>query len=320
MSHVTTKTILNNTRKNKYAVPCFLGSNLEMVLGQIVAAERLNSPVIIAFNQHITPKIPMEIAIPMIVRAAEHAKVPVSSIFDHGTDYFSIEKSIRLGISSVMFDGSYYTFEENISMTREIVKMASAYGVSVEAELGAVGGSVMKSGGEVSNKENICTDPKQVREFIQMTGVDQLAISFGNIYGIYRGQSKLEYNVLDECFSQTEIPLVMHGGSGLENSDYEKIIQHGISKINYYSVMGSEGIEHIRDILTGKCPNSLYHELISTSIDIFDDSSAFIYELFDCKGKAKSIEINDSFSFSAPYKKIVDEIVPRIVIEEKRYL
>ncbi len=319
MSHVTTKTILNHARQNKYAVPCYLGGNLEMVIGQINAAQRLCSPVIIAYNQHVTPKIPMEIAIPMIVRAAEFAKVPVATILDHGCDYFSIEKSMRLGISSVMFDGSGYDFETNVAMTREVVELASEFGVSVEAELGAVGGSVMESGGDHSDAASVYTDPKQVKDFVQRTGIDQLAISFGNAHGIYRGQSNLDYRVLQESSAQTQVPLVMHGGSGLNNSDYIQIIRNGISKINYYSVMGREGIAHIKGQLTGKCPNAVYHELISTSIDIFDDTSAVIYELFQCKGKAGLFQSDDS-AFSAPYKKIVDEITMGILNEKKRHL
>lgn len=314
MSHVTTKRVLTHARNNGYAIPAFLAGNLEMVIGQIVAAEKTNAPLIMCFNQNVTPKIPMEVAVPMMVRAAEHARIPVATILDHGLDFDSIEKCIILGISSVMFDGSQYDNKENIRMTKEVVKLAKCYGVSVEAELGSVGGSVMETTGS-GHAESSYTDVSLVKDFVTQTGIDQLAISFGNMHGIYRGESKLDLNIVRQCYEITDIPLVMHGGSGLSLCDYVDIIKSGISKINYYSVMGKEGVIEIKECLCGGCSETIYHDLISESISVFERNSTKIYNLFGCCNQAKYIPGTEKPQFSTPYSHLVEELIKNYSIK-----
>ena len=135
MAHVTISEILKNTKKEKFGIPCLAGSTLEMIIGIIKAAEDKNSPVIICYNKQLSPEIPIEISMPLIVNAAERSRVPVATILDHGSDFDLILKAIHYGSSSVMFDGSGLPFKENILKTTEIVKIAYALNVSVEAEL-----------------------------------------------------------------------------------------------------------------------------------------------------------------------------------------
>lgn len=286
-----------------------------MVIGQIVAAEKANAPLITCFNQSVTPKIPMEVAVPMLVRAAENASIPVATILDHGTDFDSIEKCIVLGISSVMYDGSQYGNKENMRMTKEVVELAKCYGVAVEAELGAVGGSVLETNG-AGQEKSIYTDVSIVKEFVSQTGIDQLAISFGNMHGLYRGESKLDLNIVRQCYEITDIPLVMHGGSGLSCSDYVDIIKSGISKINYYSVMGKEGVTEIKECLFSACSDAVYHDLISQSIDVFERNSTKIYNLFGCSNQAKYIPGSEKPQFSTPYSHLVEELLKNSSIKD----
>lgn len=288
MSHVTSQKILADARKRKYGIPCFLAGNMEMIVGQIQAAEKCGSPLIITYNQWLTTKIPMDLLVPFMVRAAEKASVPVATMLDHGTDIDTVEKIIALGVSSVMFDASAQEYNENVRMTKEVVKIARKLDVAVEAELGSVGGSALEKGGSTASESNY-TDPGLVVDFIQKTDVDQLAISFGNVHGAYMGEPKLNLKLVEEIFSKTQIPLVMHGGSGLSEADYKKVIECGISKINYYSVMGKNASESLKKTVENACPNSVYHEIIDWSVNFFSDFSSHIYNVFGCAGKAYAI-------------------------------
>ena len=288
MSHVTTSHILKHARINKYAVPCFLAGNIEMVIGQVNAAEKCGSPLIITYNHGLSGKVPIDIMIPLMVRIAKRAAVPVATILDHGSDLQIIKKSIALGISSVMFDGSSLPYDENVQMTREVVDFAKNFGVAVEAELGSVGGSALEVGG-YSEVKGCYTDPNTVCDFINKTGIDQLAISVGNVHGAYQGKPEINFQLVEEIFDHTEIPLVLHGGSGLTEADYRRIIECGISKINYYSVMGISAMESLKDTIASSCPNAVFHHIIDWGIDFFEGFSEYIYQLFGCAGNAYGI-------------------------------
>ncbi len=173
---------------------------------------------------------------PVMVDAAKKSKVPVATTLDHGSDFELIMKAIHYGSSSVMFDGSGLPFEENIARTKEIVKIAHSLGVAVEAELGGVGGNVREAVA-TSAMESIFTVPDEAVEFVKATGVDCLAVSFGNVHGRYAGEPKLDLERVRKIASMLDVPLVMHGASGLDEYDYGRIIDAGISKLNYFSAM-----------------------------------------------------------------------------------
>ncbi|MGI5918887.1 MAG: class II fructose-bisphosphate aldolase [Christensenellales bacterium] len=288
MSHVTTKTILTHARANRYGVPCWLAGNMEMIVGQLKAAELCGSPVILAYNQGLSGKLPMDMIIPFMVRAAQRASVPVATILDHGTDIDVINKSMVLGLSSVMFDGSSLPYEENIRMTKEVVKLAKKYDAAVEAELGSVGGSAMELNA-VSDIVSSHTDPALVMDFVARTEIDQLAVSVGNAHGAYRGKPRIDFELVRDIFKRTEIPLVLHGGSGLTDEDYKKIIECGISKINYYSVMGHTAVTSLRETIDKSCSHAVYHHVIDWGVDFFSDFSDYIYRLFGSAGQSAMI-------------------------------
>jgi fructose-bisphosphate aldolase class II len=160
--------------------------------------------------------------------------IPVVLNLDHGTSFDAVMKAIRLGFTSVMFDGSGLSYEENIRQTAEVVKMCHALGISVEAELGAVGGD---EGGSLygSCDSSKFTDPSKATDFVTRTGIDALAVAIGNAHGKYRGEPKLDFPRLQAIQEQTGLPLVLHGGSGISDADFRKAISLGIHKINFYT-------------------------------------------------------------------------------------
>ncbi len=283
MPHVSSKEILSEARERRYGVPGLLGGSLEMVVGQIAAAEERRSPLILVFNQEVTAEVPMELGIPLIVNAAEKADVPVATILDHGQSFESIVRAIKLGSSSIMFDGSNLPYEENVKKTREIVRIAHAAGVCVEAELGSIVGSAVDP--EDSGPEAAFTDPKMAAEFVDKTGVDALAISFGNVHGVYRGEPNLDLERVRRIHSMVDVPLVMHGGSGLAEGDYARIVESGISKICYYTAMGRGASGAIRKMMLDAGQDDIiYHHIISRAIDYFYTETRKLLDVLGCSG------------------------------------
>lgn len=266
MSIVALSELQKKARKGGYAIPHVLGSNIEMTIAAISAAEESNSPIALGFAPEVFYMIPMEYALPMIVGVAKRAKVPVAVQLEHGADYETIAKAISLGMKSVMFDGSDLAFEENVRKTREIVKMAHAFGADVEAELGCVGGSALS---DVDKKESLYTDPNLVLEFIDKTKIDSLAVSFGNFHGKYNAEPKLNYALVEEIAKLTDIPLTMHGGSGLVYEQYSKSIDAGISNIHFYTNITLGLWEHLSKVAVRSNNKPVYHELCVASIEYF---------------------------------------------------
>ena len=286
MPLVNIKGILMEARKRKYGVLSLLGGNLEMVIGMVLAADETGSPVILAYNEDVTPEIPMELGIPLMVSAAKMAQVPVATILDHGKSLEHVVRAIHLGSSSVMFDGSNLPYEENVAQTREIVRIAHAVGVAVEAELGAISGSAVSLEG--SGIKAIFTDPATAADFVERTGVDALAISFGNVHGVYQGDPNLDLERVREISAQVNVPLVMHGASGLAESDYRSVIESGISKVCYYTSMAIGASNDLKGMLaeTG-WDATLYHDIMSRTIDYFYSETKRLMNVVGCSGAVR---------------------------------
>jgi fructose-bisphosphate aldolase class II len=260
--------VLTEARRRKYGVLSLLAGNLEMVVGAVRAAEEKGAPLILAFNAEMVPEIPMDLGIPMAVRAAQRARVPVATILDHGGSLESIVRAIQLGCSSVMFDGSSLCYEENVARTQQVVRVAHAAGVSVEAELGSIGGSAVEVQG--GSAESILTDPGMAADFCGQTGVDALAISCGNMHGVYRSVPRIDLDRVRAIYASVGVPLVMHGASGLADDMYSQIVEAGISKVCYYTAMGIGAVEDLKSqVLEASQETIVYHHLISRAIDYF---------------------------------------------------
>ena len=286
MPLVGVKKLLTQARRGRYGVLSVLGGNLDMVIGQVAAAEELRAPLILAFNQEVTPQVPLELAMPMLVNVAERAKVPVATTLDHGNSLESVLRAIHLGSSSVMFDGSTLPYEENVRQTAEVVRVAHALGVSVEAELGSIAGSAAETGAPLDDEpESAFTDPVLAAEFVESTGVDALAISFGNVHGTYRAEPNLDLELVRAIYSLVEVPLVMHGASGLDDGQYPRIVEAGISKVCYYTAMGKQAARDIhRRLDDAETDSAVYHEIISWAIDAFRADTKRVMALVSCIG------------------------------------
>ncbi|MDR2688115.1 MAG: class II fructose-bisphosphate aldolase [Oscillospiraceae bacterium] len=226
---VTLKEILRGAAEKGYAVGMFNMLNLETARGIVEAAREERSPVILGVAQVHLPYVPFEYASLIMRKLAAEADVPVCLHFDHGTDLEAILAAARGGFSSVMYDGSALPYEENARRTREVVEALRGLPVSVEAELGHVGG-----GGEIPDGTRAAdyTDPAQVCDFIRRTGVDALAVAVGTAHGHYARPPVLNLELLAQIHRISEKPLVLHGGSGLSDADFTRSIQNGIRKVN----------------------------------------------------------------------------------------
>ena len=240
---VTLKTILKIAEAKKCAIGSFNTPNLESLKAVIGAAEELNQPVILIHAQiHEEMGLcNMEEIAPIMLFMADRATVPVCVHLDHGTDLDYVKKGLDLGFTSVMYDGSTLPDELNFANTAIAVEMAEKTGASVEAEIGSMG--ARESG--AAGGESIYTSPQAAKKFSEETGIDALACAFGTAHGIYLKEPKLDFARLDEIHKMTDVPLVMHGGSGVSHEDYRKVIALGVRKINYYTYMAKAGAEAI---------------------------------------------------------------------------
>jgi len=244
------KTVLNKAYQGGYAVGAFNVINLEFAEAIIEASHRTGVPVILNMAdvhfKYVTP----EHIIPAIRAMVDNSGPDVVINLDHGLSRDSVLRSIKAGFTSVMFDGSKLTYEENVKQTAEIVEIAHASGVSVEAELGAVGGA--EGGGLTGSADpGLFTNPDQAADFIRRTGCDALAVAIGNVHGLYKGDPNLDFKLLKRIRENTSIPLVLHGGSGISADDFRKAINLGIAKINFYTGMSEAALIAVREQLDG---------------------------------------------------------------------
>ncbi len=285
MSHFTLKEILADARSRQYAIPCLGGINLEAIIGIVKAAEEKKSPLILCYNRQLTPEIPIEVTMPIMVSIARSSKIPIATILDHGSDFDLIMRSIHSGSSSVMFDGSGLPFDENVRRTKEVVKVAHALGVSVEAELGGVGGSAVESV-ETAATESVFTDPDDAKRFVELTDVDCLAVSFGNVHGKYKGEPNLDLERVKKIFNTVSVPLGMHGASGLTEYDYRSVIENGISKLNYFSFMCKSIYPRLKELVNNSGEDVFCLNLISMSVDFWYQETKKLLDICLCSGKA----------------------------------
>ena len=231
--------VLKYAEENNCAIGSFNTPNFASLKAVLSAAEEKNIPVIIMHAQ-VHEEMGLcqmaEIA-PIMKFMAEKSTVPVCMHLDHGTDVDYIEKGLELGFTSVMYDGSLLSKDENYANTIRVVEMAKKYNASVEAEIGSMG--AREGGGE--GGESIYTDPDDAKDFSEKTGIDALACAFGTAHGLYTKEPKLDFERLAEIKDKVLVPLVMHGGSGVSTEDYKKVIELGIRKINYYTYMAKAG-------------------------------------------------------------------------------
>lgn len=231
--------ILKIAQEKNIAVGAFNTPNMTALKAVIGAAEELKQPVILMHAQvHEEMGLcKMEEIAPVMLLFAEKAKVPVCVHLDHGTDLDYVTRGLKLGFTSVMYDGSTLPTAENVANTKIAVAKAKAMGASVEAEIGSMG--AREGGG--SGDTSIYTDPDMALQFVKDTGIDALACAFGTAHGFYKDAPKLDFERLSKIESLIDVPIVMHGGSGVSEADYCEVIKRGVRKVNYYTYMAKAG-------------------------------------------------------------------------------
>lgn len=228
MALVKMKDLLKRAEEKNIGCGAFSVGNMEMVKGAIRAAEELNTPIILQIAEVRLKNSPLHLMGPMMVQAAKEAKVDVAVHLDHGLTFETVDKALELGFTSVMLDASTLPFEENIAKVKTVVEKARKYGATVEAELGLVGGSE-----DGSCDHGIrCTDPDGAVVYARETGIDALAVAIGNAHGNYPVAPTLAFDVLEKIHEKVDIPLVLHGGSGITDKDFQRAISLGIRKVN----------------------------------------------------------------------------------------
>jgi fructose-bisphosphate aldolase class II len=245
------KNLLLNARANARAVGAFNVGSMEMLMGIVAAAEEANTPIVLQIAEKRLRHSPLYLMGPMMVSAARVAKVDIAVHLDHGESLSLIREAVEMGFNSVMFDGSGLLLRENVRRTAELAAWLAEKEVNLEAEIGVLGGS---EGG--SEKRVMYTDPEEAALIAEKSNCDALAVAIGNAHGHYKGRPKLNFEVLEEIRARTDIPLVLHGGSGIPPEDFRKAISIGICKINIatanFDATVSGAKEYLNQVLAGQ--------------------------------------------------------------------
>lgn len=250
---------MKDANERHYAVGAFNCLSLENVMGALEAAEELRSPIILQLAEVQFPEAPLELMAPLFLEAAKRSSVPVCVHLDHGQSLETCVRAIRLGFTSVMFDGAALPFEVNVAASKEVTRIAKAAGVDMEAELGKVGDCG-------KDTADVFTDVEESVRFVQETGIDALAVAIGNLHGHYVHTPQLNIQRLIEIHEANRLPLVLHGGSGTSVEDFKACIHNGICKINVATAIQRGIMKRINERLAQK-PDEGYIPLKQVMID-----------------------------------------------------
>lgn len=246
MSLVTTKEMLLDAQKHGYAIGAFNVENMEMVQAVIAAAEKMKAPVIMQTTPSTLKYASADYFYHNVKAAVDKSFVKAALHLDHGSSFELAIEAFRAGYTSIMIDGSHGSFEENINVSKKVVEVCSTCGIPVEAELGKVGG---KEDGLDGGENNPYTDPLEAKEFVERTGISSLAIAIGTAHGIYKGTPKLDLDRLSEIRKVVDVPLVLHGASGVPDSAVQESIARGICKVNYATELRIAYSNGMKDVL-----------------------------------------------------------------------
>ncbi|MFU0789059.1 MAG: class II fructose-bisphosphate aldolase [Virgibacillus proomii] len=276
---VTLKEILKIAEKRDCGVAAINTPTFESLVAAIRVAEKNNAPIIIQHAQSHEYINQIEMIGPAMVALAKNASIPVCAHVDHGESIEYLEKGLKLGFTSIMYDGSRLTYEENVKNTKKAVELAHKFGASVEGELGMMAGNELGEDSPDDNEESYYTDPQLAHQFVKETNIDALAASFGTVHGFYKRQPKLDYELIKEIAELTKLPLVMHGGSGLSPEEYKRSIKNGIRKINYYTYGAKAGADATKDFIKNN-KAVLFSEISRVAQDAMEKNFQHIIDIF----------------------------------------
>lgn len=300
--------VLKPAKKGKYAVGLFNAVNLELARGIITAAEQTKSPVIMGTAEVLFPYGPLEEVSYYLLPMAKKANVPVVIHLDHGLKKETCLKALELGFTSIMYDCSTDPYDVNVQKVKEMADIAHSFGATIEGELGHVGDNEGSAEGSshLADPSKFFTDPKMAKDYVQKTGVDALAIAVGNAHGAYKLPPKLDFERIRTIAKTVDVPLVLHGGSGLTDNDFKQAIKEGISKVNIFTDINVAAVKAEFSRFTDM--NKGIIDLIPAAVEAIKQESMKKMELFDSVNKAPAVGGN--------IDKIVEAVVKEILAKK----
>jgi fructose-bisphosphate aldolase class II len=281
---VTNAYLLKRADEGGYAVGAFNANNMEMIQAIIETAEEEKAPVILQASQGAIKYAGLDFIVVMVKTAAEKTKIPVSLHLDHGTDYEQNIKCLRAGFTSLMYDGSSKPFDENVTITKKLVEIAHAVGVSVEAELGKIGGT--EDNIVVSELEATMTDPNEAKKFVELTKVDSLAVAVGTVHRMKTRTAKLDFDRIAKIKKAVGIPLVLHGASGVPDDGVKKAIAAGIRKINIATELNKSFVNAVAKAIRDMPDEVDPRKMLTKGKEATKAAVREKIRLFGCEGKA----------------------------------
>ncbi len=247
--------VLLPAKRGKYGVGLFNAITLEQAKGIIAAAEEMKCPAIVGTAEVLLPFAALEETASILIPMAKKASVPIVVHYDHGLTFEKCITALQLGFSSIMYDCSTDTYEENVRKVAEIVEIAHVYGATVEAELGHVGDNEGSIEGNlyIDDPSAFYTDPIEAKDFVMRTKVDALAIAVGTAHGAYKLPPKVDFERIETIANMVSVPLVLHGGSGLSNHDFKEAILRGISKVNIFTDLDRAAADGVKKAFAQGC-------------------------------------------------------------------
>ena len=298
--------VLYDAKKGKYAVGLFNAVNMELARGIIAAAEQTGSPVIMGTAEVLFPYGPLEEVSYYLLPMAKKANVPVVIHLDHGLKKETCLKALELGFTSIMYDCSTDSYDENVRKVKEMADIAHSFGATIEGELGHVGDNEGSAEGSshLADPSKFFTDPKMAKDYVQKTGVDALAIAVGNAHGAYKLPPKLDFERIRTIAKTVDVPLVLHGGSGLTDNDFKQAIKDGISKVNIFTDINIAAVKAEFSRFTDM--NKGIIDLIPAAVEAIKQESMKKMELFGSVGKGGAMPKADT---DAIVRRVVEEVL-----------
>lgn len=278
--------VLIPAKNGKYAVGLFNAVNMELARGIISAAEKTNSPVIMGTAEVLFPYGPLEEVSYYLLPMAKKARIPVVIHLDHGLKKETCLKALELGFTSIMYDCSTDDYDTNVKKVKEMAEIAHSYGATIEGELGHVGDNEGSAEGSshLTDPSKFFTDPKLAKDYVEKTKVDALAIAVGNAHGAYKLPPKLDFERIRTIAKTVDVPLVLHGGSGLTDDDFRRAIKEGISKVNIFTDINIAAVKAEFSKFTDM--NKGIIDLIPAAVEAVKQETISKMELFSSVNKA----------------------------------
>jgi fructose-bisphosphate aldolase class II len=288
MAFVTTKEMLKEAQKGRYAIGAFNANNMEIIQAIVETAEEEKAPVILQASQGAIKYAGLDSIVAMVKVMAEKVSVPVALHLDHGTDYYQNIKCLRAGFTSLMYDGSKLPFDENVEMTKKVVEMAHVCDIPVEAELGLIGkmGDSDEPGVALEKVKESMAVPEEAAKFVELTGIDFLAAAVGTIHGCRTPFAKLDIPRIEKIRELTGVPLVLHGASGANDEEVRKGIAAGICKINIDTRIRLYFVKKMREVLEKNPEEIDPRKILGPAKEVAKEIIRDRMRVFGCSGKA----------------------------------